>query len=306
MLFKTNFGPTFDNQVYLRPETAQGIFINFENVVTTSRKRVPFGIGQMGKSFRNEISPRDFIFRTREFEQMELEYFCHPNESSKFFNEWVHFCKNWLIQYGLKEENIRLKEYSKEELAHYASQTTDIEFNFPFGWGELWGIANRGDYDLKVHSKEKEIIYTDPKTNEKFVPHVIEPAVGLDRLFLSFISDAYNVEKDPDRVVLKLHKKLAPKKFAIFPLIKREEFIDKAEHIYHKLLSMDISVDFDNTGSIGAMYRRHDEIGTPYCITVDHDTLKDDTITIRDRDTMKQERMSIYKFIDSAEKLINI
>ncbi|KAL9647546.1 hypothetical protein ABK040_006902 [Willaertia magna] len=304
MLFQTTYGPVGkeENTVYLRPETAQGIFINFNNVLTTSRKRLPLGIGQIGKAFRNEISPRDFIFRQREFEQMELEYFCNPKDSSDYFYKWVDFCHKWLLKYGLKPDNVRLYHKTKD-LAHYSKQTTDIEYNFPFGWSEIWGIANRGDYDLNAHhivnkKKDKHTFeYIDQQTNERYVPHVIEPSVGVDRILFAFLYDAYHVEDVPGesekRVVLKLNPELAPYKFAVFPLQKKPvELVHKAEEIYEKL-STKVCADFDVSSSIGVTYRRHDEIGTPYCCTVDHQTLKDNTITVRDRDTMKQIRVNI-------------
>jgi glycyl-tRNA synthetase len=326
LLFKTKFGAIDDaetNEVYLRPETAQGIFINFQNVVTTTRKKLPIGIGQTGKAFRNEISPRDFLFRTREFEQMELEYFCHPNESRMYFQYWVEFCVNWLEKYGLKNHNLRLNESdindenTRKNLAHYASQGTDIEYKFPFGWSELWGIANRGDFDLQAHSsnspkkKKEPFHYIDPVTHEQYVPHCVEPSVGIDRLFLAFLYDAYHIERvedsneeDNTRVVLKLHQDLAPFKFAVFPLQKKPvELLHKAEEIFEQL-SQNVATDFDASGSMGRLYRRHDEIGTPYCITIDHQTLQDNTITIRYRDSMQQIRVNVNDFLNNVSKFL--
>ncbi|KAG2379002.1 hypothetical protein C9374_007640 [Naegleria lovaniensis] len=302
-----------ENTAYLRPETAQGIFINFNNVITTSRKRLPLGIGQIGKAFRNEISPRDFIFRTREFEQMELEYFCHPSTSSDYFKYWVNFCYEWLLKIGLRKENVRI--YTKtQDLAHYSKETSDIEYLFPFGWSEIWGIANRTDYDLQAHaqpSKKKDrhtFEYVDPQTNERYVPHVVEPSAGVDRVLFSLLYDAYNVEDVPGeeekRVVLKIHPDLAPYKFAVFPLQKKPaELMQKAEDIYNKLSTV-VATDYDVSPSIGVLYRRHDEIGTPYCITVDHQTLKDNTVTIRDRDTMKQIRLSCDELLNNPQHLL--
>ncbi|EFC47251.1 predicted protein [Naegleria gruberi] len=313
MLFKTMYGPIEkeENTAYLRPETAQGIFINFNNVITTSRKRLPLGVGQIGKAFRNEISPRDFIFRQREFEQMELEYFCHPTQSSDYFKYWVNFCHEWLLKYGLKKDNVRI--YTKtQDLAHYSKETSDIEYLFPFGWSEIWGIANRTDYDLQAHvqpsKKDKHTFeYVDPQTNEKYVPHVVEPSAGADRVLFAFLYDAYNVEEVPGeekRVVLKIHPDLAPYKFAVFPLQKKPvELMSKAEEIYSQLASV-VSTDYDVSSSIGVLYRRHDEIGTPYCITIDHQTLKDNTVTVRDRDTMKQIRMNINDIVTNPLHLL--
>ncbi|NLY71071.1 MAG: glycine--tRNA ligase [Clostridiales bacterium] len=303
LMFKTFQGVTEDSQseIFLRPETAQGIFVNFRNVARTSRKRIPFGIAQIGKSFRNEITPGNFIFRTREFEQMELEFFCKPGTDLEWFSYWKDYCVNWLLSLGLKEENIRLRDHEKEELSHYSNATTDIEYLFPFGWGELWGIADRTDYDLKQHMEHsgQDMSYTDPETNEKYIPYCIEPSVGVDRLVLAFLCDAYDEEKLTDskgkedkRVVLRLHPVLAPYKAAVLPLTKKLN--EKAEALYEDLLKHHM-VDFDVTGSIGKRYRRQDEIGTPYCITVDFDTESDQSVTIRDRDTMEQIRIDISK-----------
>lgn len=297
LMFKTFQGVTEDSstEIYLRPETAQGIFINFKNVLRSSRKKVPFGIGQIGKSFRNEITPGNFTFRTREFEQMELEFFCKPGEDLEWFKYWSDFCKNWLLNLNMQEENIRMREHSAEELSHYSNATTDIEYRFPFGWGELWGIADRTDFDLRKHSEHSgvEFNYQDPVTNEKYVPYCIEPSVGVDRVALAFLVDAYNeeqVDENDTRVVLKLHPALAPFKAAVFPLTKKLK--DDAMKIY-EMLSDKYMVDYDEAGSIGKRYRRHDEIGTPFCITFDYDSLEDQSVTIRHRDSMEQERIAI-------------
>ena len=296
LMFKTFQGVTEDtaNAIYLRPETAQGIFVNFKNVQRTSRKKVPFGIAQVGKSFRNEITPGNFIFRIREFEQMELEFFCKPGTDLEWFNYWKNFCHQWLLNLGIKEEWLRLRDHDKEELAFYSKATTDFEFLFPFGWGELWGVADRTDYDLKQHitTSGKDLSYQDPVTNEKYVPYVIEPSLGADRVLLAFLCNAYEEEEvdGETRVVLHLHHALAPIKVAILPLQK--QLNEKAEAIYANL-SKKYSCEFDQSGSIGKRYRRQDEIGTPYCITVDFDTLEDDTVTIRERDTMSQIRIKV-------------
>ncbi len=296
LMFKTFIGVTEDSTstVYLRPETAQGIFVNFKNVQRTTRKKVPFGIGQIGKSFRNEITPGNFIFRIREFEQMELEFFCKPGTDLEWFNYWKNFCHNWLLELGMKDENLKLRDHDKEELCFYSKATTDFEFLFPFGWGELWGVADRTDYDLNQHIKEsgKDLSYIDPVTNEKYVPYVIEPSLGADRAFLAFMCNAYEEEEiDGDtRVVLHFHPALAPIKIAVLPLQK--QLNEKAEELF-KMLSKHYSVDFDTTGSIGKRYRRQDEIGTPFCVTVDFDTLEDNTVTVRERDTMAQVRIKI-------------
>lgn len=297
LMFKTHQGVTEDSKalVYLRPETAQGIFVNFKNVQRTSRKKLPFGIGQIGKSFRNEITPGNFTFRTREFEQMELEFFCKPGEDLKWFEYWKEYCKNWLLSLGMKEENMRLRDHSKEELSHYSNATTDIEYKFPFGWGELWGIADRTDFDLKQHINHsgEDLIYFDQETNEKIVPYCIEPSVGADRVALAFLVDAYDEEElegGDVRTVLRLHPALAPFKAAVLPLSKK--LSDDAFKVY-EMLSKKFMVDFDETGSIGKRYRRQDEIGTPFCITFDFDSLNDNSVTIRDRDSMTQVRIPI-------------
>lgn len=305
LMFKTFQGVTEDAkaEIYLRPETAQGIFVNFKNVLRTTRKKVPFGIGQIGKSFRNEITPGNFTFRTREFEQMELEFFCKPGEDMEWFLYWKDFCKNWLLSLGMKEENMRLRDHSKEELSHYSNATTDIEYLFPFGWGELWGIADRTDFDLNSHAKHsgEDFSYLDPFTNEKYVPYCIEPSVGADRVALAFLVDAYDEEEigeGDSRVVLRLHPALAPIKAAILPLSKK--LGDEAFKIYERLQKK-FNVEYDEAGSIGKRYRRQDEIGTPYCITFDFDSLNDNSVTVRDRDTMQQVRIKI----DEIEKMLD-
>ena len=307
LMFKTFQGITEDSQseIYLRPETAQGIFVNFKAVQRTSRKKVPFGIAQIGKSFRNEITPGNFTFRTREFEQMELEFFCKPGEDLEWFNYWKDSCINFLKNLGMKDDNLRYRDHGKEELSFYSNATTDIEYLFPFGWGELWGIADRTDYDLKKHAEYSgtDMSYLDPTTNEKYVPYCIEPSLGADRVALAFLVDAYDeeeLEKDT-RTVMRLHPALAPFKAAVLPLSKK--LSGKAEEVY-AMLSKKFNIDFDVTGSIGKRYRRQDEIGTPYCITVDFDTLEDNAVTIRDRDTMKQTRLSIEELVKFIEEKI--
>ena len=297
LMYKTFQGVTEDSsaQIYLRPETAQGIFVNFKNVIRTTRKKLPMGIGQIGKAFRNEITPGNFTFRTREFEQMELELFCVPGTDLEWFEYWRKFCKDFLLSLGMKEENIRLRDHDKEELVFYSKATTDIEFKFPFGWGELWGIADRTDYDLTRHMEhsKQDLSYQDPETNEKFVPYVIEPSLGCDRAMLAILCNAYEEEdlgEGDSRVVLHLHPTLAPYKVAILPLSKK--LSDKSQEVY-EMLSKDFMCDYDEAGSIGKRYRREDEIGTPYCVTVDFDTLEDGKVTVRDRDTMEQERVAI-------------
>ncbi|WP_303861800.1 glycine--tRNA ligase [Alkalibaculum bacchi] len=306
LMFKTFQGVTEDSssEIYLRPETAQGIFVNFSNVQRTTRKKVPFGIAQIGKSFRNEITPGNFIFRTREFEQMELEFFCAPGEDMEWFDYWKNHCLKWLSDLGMEEESIRVRDHSAEELSHYSNATSDIEFRFPFGWGELWGIADRTDFDLKQHGSHsgKEIMYTDPMTNQKYVPYCIEPSLGVDRVLLAFLCNAFKEEELDDkdkRTVLQLHPFLAPFKACVLPLTKKLK--DKAGEVYSEL-SKYMMVDYDEAGSIGKRYRRQDEIGTPYCITIDFDTLEDNTVTIRDRDTMEQIRISITELKSFLEK----
>ena len=308
LMFKTYQGVTEDskNEIYLRPETAQGIFVNFSNIQRTTRRKLPFGVGQIGKSFRNEITPGNFTFRTREFEQMELEFFIKPGTNMEWFNYWRAYCRDFLLSLGMKEENMRLRDHSKEELSHYSSATTDIEYMFPFGWGELWGIADRGNFDLTQHSNHcgKPIEYFDPETNEKYIPHVIEPSLGADRVALALLIEAYDEEKIDDkdtRVVLHLHPALAPYKAAILPLSKK--LSDKATEVYHAL-QKDFMVDFDDAGSIGKRYRRQDNIGTPICITYDFDSETDGCVTVRDRDTMEQERIKIEDLKDYIAKKI--
>ena len=306
LMFKTFQGVTEDAkaEIYLRPETAQGIFVNFKNVMRTTRKKLPMGIAQIGKAFRNEITPGNFTFRTREFEQMELEFFCKPGTDIEWQNYWKEFCKQWLLNLGMTEENIRLRDHTPEELSHYSNGTTDIEYAFPFGWGELWGIADRTDYDLSSHMKvsKEDFNYTDPETGEKFIPYCIEPSVGADRVTLAFLCDSYEEEQLEDgdsRVVLHLHPALAPFKVAVLPLSKK--LSEKAEEVY-KELSKKFMCDYDEAGSIGQRYRREDEIGTPYCVTVDFDTLEDGTVTVRDRDTMEQIRLKIDEVASWVEK----
>ena len=297
LMFKTFQGVTEDskNEIYLRPETAQGIFVNFANIQRTSRKKVPFGVAQVGKSFRNEITPGQFIFRVREFEQMELEFFCKPGTDLEWFQYWRSYCKNFLLSLGLKEENIRLRDHSPEELCFYSKATTDFEFMFPFGWGELWGVADRTDYDLTQHMKTsgKSLEYFDPETNEKYIPYVIEPSLGVERLFLAVVCDAYDEEQLEDgtsRTVMHLHPALAPVKAAILPLSKK--LSEKAGELHDELAKY-FNVDFDDAGAIGKRYRRQDEIGTPFCVTYDFESENDGAVTVRDRDTMEQERIKI-------------
>ena len=297
LMFKTHQGVTEENrnEIYLRPETAQGIFINFLNIQRTTRKKIPFGIAQIGKSFRNEITPGNFTFRTREFEQMELEFFCKPGEDLEWFNYWKDFCYKWLCLFGMEKGNIRLRDHDKKELSHYSKCTTDIEFLFPFGWGELWGIADRTDYDLKQHMEHsgKTLEYFDAETNEKYIPYVIEPSLGADRVTLAFLCNAYHKEElegGESRVVLKLHPALAPFKACVLPLSKK--LSQEAKKI-QKQLACDFLTDFDEAGSIGKRYRRQDEIGTPFCITYDFGSQNDGMVTIRMRDSMEQERMKI-------------
>lgn len=307
MMFKTFQGVNEDtaNQIYLRPETAQGIFVNFKNVQRTTRRKMPFGIAQIGKSFRNEITPGNFIFRIREFEQMELEFFCEPGTELTWYAYWKDYCKNFLLSLGLKEVNLTMREHDKAELSHYSNGTTDIEYEFPFGRGELWGIASRTDFDLKAHSEHSgtALDYQDPFTNERFVPYCIEPSLGADRVLLAFLCDAYDEEtlEDGDvRNILHLHPALAPFKASVFPL-QKNKLGDKAKEVY-SMLAKYFMVDYDETGAIGKRYRRADEIGTPYCITVDFDTLEDNTVTVRDRDTMAQERIAIDELVKYIEE----
>ena len=310
LMFKTFQGVTEDNTstIYLRPETAQGIFVNFKNIQRTTRKKVPFGVAQVGKSFRNEITPGNFIFRIREFEQMELEFFCKPGTDLEWFEYWRSYCRDFLLNLGIKEECLRLRDHDKDELSFYSKATTDFEFLFPFGWGELWGIADRTDYDLTQHQNHsgESMEYFDPETNEKYVPYVIEPSLGADRMTLAFLCNAYdeevvNEEKGDVRVVLRLHPALAPFKAAILPLSKK--LSEPAAELLTKL-SKKFMVDFDETGSIGKRYRRQDEIGTPLCITYDFESVEDGCVTVRDRDTMEQQRIKIEDLEAYIEKYI--
>ncbi len=311
LMFKTFQGVTEDakSELFLRPETAQGIFVNFQNIQRTTRRKIPFGVGQVGKSFRNEITPGNFTFRTREFEQMELEFFCKPGTDLEWFAYWKDACKNFLLGLGMKEENMRLRDHEQEELSHYSNATTDIEFLFPFGWGELWGIADRTDFDLTQHQKTSGVSmeYFDQEAGEKYIPYVIEPSLGADRVALAFLCDAYDEEvvgkdkkgNDDIRVVLRLHPALAPYKAAVLPLSKKLH--DKAMPIYEEL-SKSFMIDYDEAGSIGKRYRREDEIGTPMCITVDFETETDGCVTVRDRDTMEQVRIPIAEVKDYVAK----
>ena len=308
LMFKTFQGVTEDKSstLYLRPETAQGIFVNFKNIQRTTRKKLPFGVGQIGKSFRNEITPGNFIFRIREFEQMELEFFCKPGTDLEWFDYWRSFCRDWLINLGMKEEDLRLRDHDKDELCFYSKATTDFEFLFPFGWGELWGVADRTDYDLTQHAEHsgEPMEYFDPETNEKYVPYVIEPSLGADRVTLAFLCNAYDEEEDEKgdkRVVLRLHPALAPFKAAVLPLSKK--LSDKAMEIKNEL-SKYFMIDFDEAGSIGKRYRREDEIGTPLCITYDFDSETDGCVTVRDRDTMEQVRIPISNLKNYIEKTV--
>ena len=298
MMFKTFQGVNQDTaaEIYLRPETAQGIFVNFKNVMRTTRRKLPAGICQIGKSFRNEITPGNFIFRVREFEQMELEFFCRPGEDLEWFAYWRGFCRDWLLSLGLNEQHLRLRDHDPEELAFYSKATTDFEYKFPFGWGELWGIADRTDYDLKQHQEHsgESMEYMDPTTGEKFIPYCVEPSVGVDRSLLAFLCDAYEEQEldgGDSRVVLHLHPALAPIKVAVLPL-QKNKLGDKAREVY-AMLAKKFMCEYDETGSIGKRYRRQDEIGTPMCVTVDFDTVEDGTVTVRDRDSMTQQRLPI-------------
>jgi glycyl-tRNA synthetase len=310
MMFKTYQGVTDESaaEIYLRPETAQGMFVNFKNVQRTTRRKLPFGIGQMGKSFRNEITPGNFIFRTREFEQMELEFFCRPGTEMEWFGYWRAFCKNWLLSLGIKEENLRLRDHEKEKLSHYSNATTDIEYLFPFGWGELWGIASRTDFDLTAHGNAsgQDMSYFDQETGAHFIPYCVEPAVGVDRIFLAAITDAYDeetvdAEKNDIRTVLRLHPALAPVKAAVLPLSKK---LQAGAWDIYTALSCRFHVEYDDSGSIGKRYRRQDEIGTPFCVTYDFESETDGCVTVRERDSMEQVRINsteLFKYIE--EKL---
>lgn len=307
LMFRTHMGPveSDDNLVYLRPETAQGIFINFENVRRTNRLKLPFGIAQIGKSFRNEITPGQFVFRTREFEQMEMEFFCTPDEADEWFQYWLDERFRWYVDLGINPDRLRLRHHDSDELSHYSSGTADVEFQFPWGWDELEGIANRSDFDLKQHSEHsgEDLRYFDQETNERFFPYVIEPAAGATRTTFAFLIDAYTEEEveGETRTVLKLHHRLAPYKVAVLPLSKKEELIEPAERIATELRRR-YMVELDVTQSIGRRYRRQDEIGTPYCVTVDFDSLDDGAVTVRDRDTMAQDRVSMDKLASYFEE----
>ena len=317
LMFKTHQGVTEDSasEVYLRPETAQGIFVNFKNIQRTTRRKIPFGVCQIGKSFRNEITPGNFTFRTREFEQMELEFFCKPGSDLEWFSYWRNFCHQWLLDLNIKDENLRLRDHDKDELSFYSKATTDFEYLFPFGWGELWGVADRTDYDLTQHQNTsgKDMTYFDQADNEHYIPYVIEPSLGADRVTLAFLLEAYDEEvvgqdkkgNDDVRVVMRFHPTLAPFKAAVLPLSKK--LGDKGREL-QAMLSKHFMVDYDDTGSIGKRYRRQDEVGTPYCITVDFETVGDDKtpadncVTIRDRDTMEQVRVPIDQLVSWLEE----
>ena len=306
LMFKTFQGVTEDakNEIYMRPETAQGIFVNFQNIQRTTRRKVPFGVAQIGKSFRNEITPGNFIFRIREFEQMELEFFCKPGTELDWFAYWKDYCKNWLLSLGIKEENLKLRDHDPEELSHYSNATTDIEFLFPFGFGELWGIASRTDFDLKAHQNQsgKSLEYFDPTSNERYIPYVIEPSLGADRVALAFLCEAYDEEQigeNDSRIVMRFHPAIAPIKAAVLPLSKKLN--EGAQKVY-EMLSKHFMVEFDDAGSIGKRYRRQDEIGTPFCLTYDFDSVEDNCVTVRDRDSMEQVRLPIDKLVDYIEE----
>jgi len=311
MMFKTFQGVTEDSstELYLRPETAQGIFINFKNVQRSTRRKIPFGIAQIGKSFRNEITPGNFIFRTREFEQMEMEFFCKPGTEIEWFDYWRQFCHDWLRSLGINDKNLRLRDHEKEELSHYSNATTDFEYLFPFGWGELWGLASRTNFDLTAHtnSSGEQMEYFDQEKNEKYIPYVIEPALGVERMLLAFLIDAYDeevvdAEKNDVRTVLRLHPALAPYKCAVLPLSKK--LTPEAEKVYISLRKC-FMADFDDSGSIGKRYRRQDEVGTPFCLTYDFESQTDGCVTVRDRDSMTQERVAIADLISYlSEKLV--
>ncbi len=306
LMFKTFQGVTEDskNEIYLRPETAQGIFVNFKNIQRSARKKVPFGVAQVGKSFRNEITPGNFTFRTREFEQMELEFFCKPGTDLEWFEYWRGFCRDWLYGLGIKPENLRLRDHKPEELCFYSKATTDFEYMFPFGWGELWGVADRTDYDLKQHTEHsgERMDYFDPETNESYIPYVVEPSLGADRVTLAFLFEAYDeeqIDEKDTRIVMRFHPALAPIKCAVLPLSKK--LSDKANEVY-TMLSKKYMCDFDDAGSIGKRYRREDEIGTPFCITYDFESLEDNCVTVRYRDSMEQKRMPIDELCAFLDK----
>ncbi len=306
LLFKTHAGPVEDEGAvaYLRPETAQGMFVNFENVLSSSRRRLPFGIAQQGKSFRNEITPGNFIFRTREFEQMELEFFVEPAEADAWYQRWIDLREQWYVDLGMRRENLRRDVHPQEKLSHYSAGTTDLQYRFPWGWAELEGIANRTDFDLKAHAEHsgKKLLYFDPETNEHRVPYVVEPAAGVERIFLAFLCDAYSVEPDEkgdDRVILKFHPRLAPIKVAVLPLSKKDVLAPLAQDVW-ALLRGQWATQYDDTQSIGRRYRRQDEVGTPLCVTIDFDSLDDNAVTIRDRDTQQQDRVPVPELVDAV------
>ncbi len=309
LMFKTFQGVTEDStsEIYLRPETAQGIFVNFKNTLRSTRRKLPMGIAQIGKAFRNEITPGNFIFRTREFEQMELEFFFDPEDGKDWFEYWKKYCKDWLLDHNMTEENIRFRNHTKEELSHYSTGTADIEYLFPFGWGELWGVANRTNYDLTQHeNSSKESMKVRREDGTEFIPHVIEPSVGCDRVLLALLCDAYNeeeLENGDTRTVLKLDRRLAPYKVAVLPLSKK--LGEKADEVY-AMVADKFMTTYDETASIGKRYRRQDEIGTPYCVTVDFETLEDNMVTVRDRDTMEQDRIEISKLCDYLDEKLKL
>ena len=311
LMFKTFQGVTEDakNELYLRPETAQGIFVNFPNIQRTTRRNIPFGVCQIGKSFRNEITPGNFTFRTREFEQMELEFFCKPGTELEWFSYWKDYCHKWLLSLGMRDENLRLRDHEQKELSHYSNATTDFEYLFPFGWGELWGVASRTNFDLTQHQNTsgKSLEYFDQTTNEKYLPYVVEPSLGADRVALAFLCDAYDeevvdAEKNDTRVVMHLHPALAPMKAAILPLSKK---LSEGAMKVHDLLAKRFMVEYDDAGSIGKRYRRQDEIGTPMCVTYDFDSETDGCVTVRDRDTMEQIRLPIDELTAFIEKRLD-
>ncbi len=310
LMFETNMGPVKDegSTIYLRPETAQGIFVNFKNILQFSRKKPPFGVAQVGKSFRNEITPQNFIFRTREFEQMEIEYFVPPNEAPVWYERWRQWRLDWYIQLGIRPDHLILREHGQEELSHYSSGTSDIEYLFPMGWSELEGIANRGDYDLTQHAKYsgEKLEYVDSATGDRYVPHVIEPSAGADRGTLAFMVDSYDEEEveGRERVILRLHPRLAPVKVAVLPLVNKDGQPEVARDIYEELRKL-MPAEFDTGGSIGKRYRRQDEIGTPWGVTVDHQTMEDRTVTLRDRDSLTQERIAIDKLAGELQGRLN-
>ena len=310
LMFKTFQGVTEDakNTIYLRPETAQGIFVNFKNVERSMRLKLPFGIGQIGKSFRNEITPGNFTFRTREFEQMELEFFCKPGTELEWFNYWKNYCHEWLKDIGIKEENLRLRDHEKEELSFYSNATTDFEYKFPFGWGELWGVASRTNYDLSRHMEvsKQNLEYLDPETNEKYIPYVIEPSLGCDRMVLAILCNAYHAEEvnGDVREVMQLHPFLAPYKVAVLPLVKKFHS-EKANEVYN-MLSKYFMVSYDESGNIGKRYRRQDVIGTPFCVTIDDETINNNTVTIRNRDNMEQITISLDELVNYIEGKVRL